>query len=93
MRGEHVTVRYKGHPEGVNFLVDLLRTHGLKVSHDLLLRLPLQGQQWMMHRDIVQAYGTLLEVHGRSDTRSAVQAVVDEFRTRYEAGADISVDE
>jgi hypothetical protein len=92
VRGEHVTVRYKGNPEGVNFLVERLRAHGLKVSHDLPLNLPLQGQQWMMHRDIVQAYGTLLEVRGRSATRAAVQAAIEDFRTSYQAAADISLE-
>jgi hypothetical protein len=90
VRGGHVTIRYRGNPEGVNLLVDLLRMHGLKVPRNLSLNLPLQGQQWMMHRDIVEAYGTALEVGGGSDTRDVTQAAIDDNRTRYEAGAELS---
>ena len=92
MRGELATIRYKGNPEGVNLLVDLLRAQGLKVSHNLPLNLPLQGQQWMIHRDVVQTYGTLIDVKGRTDVRSSCQRVIDDFLSRYEAEAEISLE-
>jgi hypothetical protein len=92
VRRERVTIRYKGNPEGVNLLVDLLRARGLKVSQDPAMNLPLPGQQFMMHRDIVQAYGTLLEARGHSDTRLAAQTAIEDFRTRYQADADISLE-
>jgi hypothetical protein len=90
VRSEHLTIQYKGNAEGVNLLVDLLRAHGLKVSHNLPLNLPLQGQQWMMHRDIVETYGVHLEVKGPSDVRAAARAAIDDFERRWDSGAEIS---
>jgi hypothetical protein len=92
VRRERVTIRYKGNPEGVNLLVGVLRARGLKVSQDLALNLPLPGQQFMMHRDIVQAYGTLLEARGHSHTRAVVEAAIDDFKNNYETEAEVSLE-
>jgi hypothetical protein len=92
VRREHVTIEYKGNAEGVNLLVDLLRRHGLKVSHNFLLNFPLQDQQRMIHRDVVEVYGTRLEVKGGSDIRVAAQAAIDDFERRWDADAEISLE-
>jgi hypothetical protein len=93
VRREHVAIEYKGKAEGVHLLVDLLRMRGLKVSHSFLLNFPLQDQQRMIHRDIVEVYGTRLEVKGGSDVRAAAQAAIDDFERRWDAAAEISLEQ
>jgi hypothetical protein len=89
---ERLTVRYRGNPEGVRVLVGLLRDQGLKVSSNLSLRLPLHGQAWGAHRDLVETYGTVIDVKGPAPTRPAVRAAIDEFHRRYRASAEIELD-
>ena len=92
MARERLTIRYKGNPEGVNPLVGLLRSQGLKVSQNPSLNLPMGGQQWMIRRDIVEVYGTLIDVKARSEARTRVETAIGEFRRRYAADAEISIE-
>jgi hypothetical protein len=88
---ERLTVRYKGNPEGVNILIGLLRRQGLKVRHSLSLNLPLAGQHWALRRDIVQVYGTVLEVSGRSGASLSAELAVMEFADRFPEAAKIEL--
>jgi hypothetical protein len=45
----------------------------------------------MIHRDVIEAFGTTIDMTGSSDIRSAFEAAISEFDGRYESDAEITL--